>query len=101
MLGLGLLIVGILLKIDVKQIDKEQVVTALNEVNLGGSLHFGSLAQSLPILLIVSGVVVLLIAGLGMFGACCKNRCMLVVVSCVYSCIYSKQITFSAYRKRI
>lgn len=72
--------IGILLKVDTKYIDTSEVVSVLNEVEFNGSLKFGSISQSLPIALIVAGGIIVLLAGLGMFGACCKNRCMLITV---------------------
>ncbi|KAH3781320.1 hypothetical protein DPMN_159147 [Dreissena polymorpha] len=78
-LGIALLVIGIILKVDAKVINDSKVISTLNEVSFNG-LKFGNLANSLPIIFIVLGVVILVISGLGMFGACCKNRCMLVMI---------------------
>lgn len=81
LLGLGLLIVGIIMKVDSDIIEKEEVSKTLNEVTFNGNLKLGNVASSLSVLIICIGVFVLIVAAFGCFGACCKNRCMLVVVS--------------------
>lgn len=81
LLGLGLLIVGIIMKVDSGIIEKEEVSSTLNEVTFNGNLKLGNVASSLSVLIICIGVFVLLVAAFGCFGACCKNRCLLVVVS--------------------
>ncbi|KAH3825737.1 tetraspanin-9-like [Dreissena polymorpha] len=90
-LGIALLVVGILLKVDAKVINDSKVISTLNEVSFNG-LKFGNLANSLPIILIVLGVVILVISGLGIFGACCKNRCMLVMFAIIVLLIFVVQI---------
>ncbi|XP_052805045.1 CD63 antigen-like [Mya arenaria] len=90
-LGIALLIVGILLKVDSDVIDDEKIVSTLNEVQIN-NLKLGSLASSLPVILIVIGVIVLIISGLGVFGACCKNRCMLVVYAIIVLLLLILQI---------
>ena len=77
--------VGILFKLDTKFIDTSEVTSVLNEVEFNGAIKFGNISQTFPIILIVAGGLVILLAGLGMFGACCKNRCMLITVSSVYT----------------
>ncbi|XP_048777618.2 tetraspanin-9-like [Ostrea edulis] len=75
-LGLGLLIVGALMKANVKII-KEELKPALNSVTVS-SYKLGDLTDNLSIVFIAIGVFIFLVAGLGLFGACCQNRCMLV-----------------------
>lgn len=78
-LGLGLLIVGALMKANVKII-KEELKPALNSVTVS-SYKLGDLTDNLSIVFIAIGVFIFLVAGLGLFGACCQNRCMLVTAS--------------------
>lgn len=92
LLGLGLMIVGIIMKVDSNVIDKTEVVQALNEVSLNGSLKLGNVASSLSVLTICVGAFILVIAALGCFGACCKNRCLLVTYAIVVLLIFVVQV---------
>lgn len=75
-LGLGLLVAGILVKINALSSD---VTPALNSVEVAG-YKLGDLASNLSIVFIVIGVFIVLVSGLGLIGACCEVRWMLVVV---------------------
>nr|ANG56320.1 tetraspanin [Meretrix meretrix] len=92
LLGLGLLIVGIIMKVDSDVIEKEEVSKTLNEVTFNGNLKLGNVASSLSVLIICIGVFVLIVAAFGCFGACCKNRCMLVVYAIVVLLVFILQI---------
>ena len=81
LLGLGILIVGIIMKVDTSVFDDDEVIAALNDVSLGGNLKLGDLAKGLSTFLIVLGVFIFILAALGLFGACCKNKILLIVVS--------------------
>lgn len=74
-LGLGLLVAGILVKINALSSD---VTPALNSVNVAG-YKLGDLANNLSIVFIVIGAFIVLVSGLGLIGACCKVKWMLVV----------------------
>lgn len=74
-LGLGLLVAGILVKINALSSD---VTPALNSVEVAG-YKLGDLASNLSIVFIVIGVFIVLVSGLGLIGACCEVRWMLVV----------------------
>lgn len=73
-----MLIVGALMKANVK-IVTDEVKPALNTVTVS-SYKLGDLADNLSVVFIVIGVFIFIVAGLGLFGACCQNRCMLVTV---------------------
>lgn len=75
-LGLGLLIAGILVKINALSSD---VTPALNSVEVAG-YKLGDLANNLSIVFIVIGAFIVLVSGLGLIGGCCEVRWMLVVV---------------------
>lgn len=78
-LGLGLFVLGILMKVNVSAINND-VKPALNGVTVA-SYKLGNLVDSLAILFIVIGAFILIVSGLGLFGACCEVKCMLVTVS--------------------
>lgn len=75
-LGLGLLIAGILVKINALSSD---VTPALNSVEVA-EYKLGDLANNLSIVFIVIGAFIVLVSGLGLIGGCCEVRWMLVVV---------------------
>lgn len=58
----------------------DEVKPALNKISISG-FQFGDLVDNLSIVFIVIGAFLLLVAGLGLFGACCEAECMLVTVS--------------------
>lgn len=93
LLGLGLLIVGIIMKTDSDVLDKSEVTKTLNEVSFNDNLKLGNVASSLSILIICIGAFILVIAALGACGACCKNRCLLVVYAIIVMLIFVVQIT--------
>ncbi|XP_052721660.1 tetraspanin-18-like [Crassostrea angulata] len=74
-LGLGLLIAGVLVKINALSSD---VTPALNSVEVAG-YKLGDLANNLSIVFIVIGAFIVLVSGLGLIGGCCEVRWMLVV----------------------
>ncbi|XP_033758862.1 tetraspanin-9-like isoform X2 [Pecten maximus] len=90
LLGLGLLIPGILVQVNV-DIVNDKVMPLLNQLSLGG-LTFGNAANGLSVTLIILGAFILLVAALGAFGACCKNRCMLVVYAIIVAVFWIAQI---------
>ncbi|XP_062569150.1 tetraspanin-18B-like [Saccostrea cucullata] len=90
LLGLGLLIVGALMKANVKII-KDEVKPALNTITVS-SYKLGNLTDNLSILLIIIGVFIFLVAGLGLFGACCQNRCMLVTYAVLVLILFIMKI---------
>lgn len=69
-MGLGLVIVGVLVLIDVFNINIDYIKFVLDFI-LVGFFEVGSFVNSLFILIIVNGVFILLIVGFGLFGVCC------------------------------
>uniref|UniRef100_K1PNL1 Uncharacterized protein n=1 Tax=Magallana gigas TaxID=29159 RepID=K1PNL1_MAGGI len=90
LLGLGLLIVGALMKANVK-IVTDEVKPALNTVTVS-SYKLGDLADNLSVVFIVIGVFIFIVAGLGLFGACCQNRCMLVTYAILVLVLFIAKI---------
>lgn len=90
LLGLGLLIVGALMKANVKIVNDE-VKPALNTVTVS-SYKLGDLADNLSVVFIVIGVFIFIVAGLGLFGACCQNRCMLVTYAILVLILFIAKI---------
>ncbi|XP_062608728.1 tetraspanin-9-like [Saccostrea cucullata] len=74
LLGIGLLIAGIVAKVNAIA---DEVLPALNKVELAGN-DLGNVLNSVSILVIIIGAFIVVVAGLGLFGACCEVRCMLV-----------------------
>lgn len=79
LMGLGTLIVGIIMKVDQNVFEKTEVIKTLNEVSFNDSLSLGDVVKGLSTFLICIGVFIVLISGLGLFGACCKVKCMLIM----------------------
>lgn len=77
LMGLGLVIAGALALTDVSNINTDHIKPLLDSIPVG-SFEAGSLVKNLTTLIIVIGAFILLIAGLGLFGACCQNKFMLV-----------------------
>ena len=97
-MGLGLLIAGALALSDIENFNTDHVKPLLDTIEVG-SFQVGSMANNLSILFIVIGVFIMIVSGLGLFGACCQNKCMMVVVSVlvsVYS-IFSKCLQICSY----
>lgn len=77
LMGLGMVIAGALALTDVSNINTDHIKPLLDSIPVG-SFEAGSLVKNLTTLIIVIGAFILLIAGLGLFGACCQNKYMLV-----------------------
>lgn len=92
LLGIGLLVVGILMKVQNDFISRDEVIKTLNEVSLNGTLKLGNVANSLSIFVICLGVFVIVISAIGAFGACCKNRCLLVTYAIIVLLIFVAQV---------
>lgn len=92
LLGLGFLVLGIILKVDAKFLDENDVISTFNEVSINNNLKMGSLVSSLPVLTICIGVFIFGIATLGFTGACCKNRPCLFVYGIIVSLLVIVQI---------
>lgn len=81
LLGLGLLIPGILMLVDV-QVINDNILPLLQQLSFG-ALNVGDLAKGLSVTLIVFGAFVLIVSTFGCCGALCEQRFCLVVVSCL------------------
>jgi hypothetical protein len=81
--------VGALALNDVGDINKDQIKPVLDTIKVD-SFQVGEMASNLSILLIVIGAFILLISGLGLFGACCQIKVMLVVVRVIVIHVYFK-----------
>lgn len=90
-LGLGLFVLGILMKVNVSAINND-VKPALNGVTVA-SYKLGNLVDSLAILFIVIGAFILIVSGLGLFGACCKVKCMLVTYAVLVMILFVMKIS--------
>ncbi|CAG2237799.1 TSPAN18 [Mytilus edulis] len=78
LLGLGLLIPGILVVLN-EDVINDDVLPALKSVSFGVT-NLGDMAKGLSITLIVLGSFVLVLSLIGAIGACCKIRCLLIII---------------------
>lgn len=76
LMGLGLAIAGGLALSNLSNINTDHIKPLLDSVKVG-SFQAGSMVNNLSILIIVIGVFILVVSGLGLFGSCCQNKCML------------------------
>ena len=79
LLGLGILIPGLLMVLNVDVIN-DKVIPLMQQVSVG-VFNLGDLAKGLSITLIIFGSFVLIVSTLGACGACCQNRVCLGIVS--------------------
>ncbi|XP_061165301.1 tetraspanin-9-like [Saccostrea echinata] len=77
LLGLGILIPGILMLVDVDVIN-DNILPLLKQLSFG-ALNVGDLAKGLSLTLIIFGTFVLIVSMLGCCGAMCQQRLCLVV----------------------
>ncbi|XP_062576303.1 CD82 antigen-like isoform X2 [Saccostrea cucullata] len=75
LLGIGLLVAGIIFKINAVFVE---VLPTLNKVQVVGN-NLGDLLNSVSILVIIIGIFVALVAGFGLFGVYCKKKTLLIV----------------------
>lgn len=79
-LGLGLIIAGGLLR-EKSETVNDKILPLLNKIGIGPGFTLGDLLEALAIIVIIIGVVAFGISVTGAFGACCKNRPLLIIVS--------------------
>lgn len=81
LLGLGLIIPGILVQLNVSIINNK-VLSLLNQLSFAG-IPLGQATSSLSIALIAIGSAILILSALGACGACHQSRTLLVVYSLI------------------
>ncbi|XP_048776319.2 tetraspanin-9-like [Ostrea edulis] len=74
LLGIGLSITGILARINALP---NEILPALDTVQVAGN-NMADLFKNISILVAILGACVTLVAGLGLFGACCEVKCLLI-----------------------
>lgn len=77
-MGLGLVTVGALAVRDMATVNKDKIKPLLDSLSVD-SFSVG-VVNSLSIIIIVVGVFIFFVAGLGIYGACCQNKYLLVTV---------------------
>lgn len=77
-LGLGLIIAGGLLR-EKSETVNDKILPLLNKIGIGPGFTLGDLLEALAIIVIIIGVVAFGISVIGAFGACCKNRPLLII----------------------
>ncbi|XP_052806825.1 tetraspanin-18-like [Mya arenaria] len=83
LLGLGLVVLGVLMKLDTNRVNYTQIIGILNTINFYGSLTFGKVFIELPIFVISVGVAAVLLAGFGFVSTRLKKQRLLVLFSYV------------------
>lgn len=78
------------MKVNVSAIN-DDVKPALNGVSVA-SYKLGDLVDSLAILFIVIGAFILIVSGLGLFGACCEVKCMLVTYAVLVMILFVMKV---------
>lgn len=59
----------------------DKVLPLLNEIGIGPGFTMGDLLEAIAILVIIIGIIAFTLSAIGGFGACCKNRVLLIIVS--------------------
>lgn len=90
-MGLGLVTVGALASRDIATVNKDKIKPLLDSLSVD-SFSVG-VVNSLSIIIIVVGVFIFFVAGLGIYGACCQNKYLLVTVRMKQTENVSKQRT--------
>lgn len=70
--------VGTLAVRDIATVNKDKIKPLLDSLSVD-SFSVG-VVDSLSVIIIVVGVVIFFVAGLGIYGACCQNKYLLVTV---------------------
>ncbi|XP_052061292.1 tetraspanin-9-like [Mytilus californianus] len=77
-LGLGLIIAGGMLR-EKSETVNDKVLPLLNEIGIGPGFTMGDLLEAIAILVIIIGIIAFTLSTIGGFGACCKNRVLLII----------------------
>ncbi|XP_063443401.1 tetraspanin-18-like [Mytilus trossulus] len=77
-LGLGLIIAGGMLR-EKSETVNDKVLPLLNEIGIGPGFTMGDLLEAIAILVIIIGIIAFTLSAIGGFGACCKNRILLII----------------------
>ncbi|KAL5020162.1 hypothetical protein ScPMuIL_003054 [Solemya velum] len=88
--GLGILVAGILVQMD-ESIVSEHIMPILNGINIE-SFNLGDLISTLSITCIAVGGFLTALAGLGVFGACCRIKILLILYGAVVLLILVAQV---------
>ncbi|KAL3886992.1 hypothetical protein ACJMK2_026966 [Sinanodonta woodiana] len=93
--GVALLVIGIVMHVNAGVLRDTEIMTLLTKVSLNG-VSMATLVSSLSVFSICLGCFIIVVAGLGAFGACCKVRCMLVVYAIIILLLLLAEIAIVA-----
>ncbi|KAK3594622.1 hypothetical protein CHS0354_015015 [Potamilus streckersoni] len=93
--GIALLVIGIVMHVNAGVLRDTEIMKLLTNVNLNG-VSMATLVSSLSIFSICLGCFIIVVAGLGAFGACCKVRCMLVLYAIIILLLLLAEIAIVA-----
>ncbi|KAL5020159.1 hypothetical protein ScPMuIL_003051 [Solemya velum] len=88
--GLGLLVAGVVVQVD-KSIISDHVLPLVNGIELSG-FNLGDLISNLSITCIAVGCFLSVLAGLGVFGACCRVKFLLFLYGLIVVLIIVAQL---------
>lgn len=97
LLGIGLLVAGIIFKINAVFVE---VLPTLNKVQVVGN-NLGDLLNSVSILVIIIGIFVALVAGFGLFGVYCKKKTLLIVYAILVFILVAMQTAAVVFLSKI
>ncbi|XP_069115209.1 tetraspanin-9-like [Argopecten irradians] len=94
-LGLAIMVPGILMFTNIDFLSDE-ITPLLDKISFNG-VNLGSISNNLPMLFIIIGGVILAIAAIGLIGACCKIKTLLVVYAIILIVLLIAQIIILAF----
>lgn len=93
--GLALLVIGIVMHVNAGVLRDTEIMKLLTKVSLNG-VSMATLVSSLSIFSICLGCFIIVVAGFGAFGACCKVRCMLIMYAIIILLLLLAEIAIVA-----
>ncbi|KAK3594624.1 hypothetical protein CHS0354_015018 [Potamilus streckersoni] len=93
--GIGLLVIGIIMRVNAGVLVGTEIMKLLNNVSFNG-VTLATLVSSLSTFSICLGCFIIVEAGLGAFGACCKVRFMLIVYAVIIGLLLLAEIAVVA-----
>ncbi|KAK3594621.1 hypothetical protein CHS0354_015014 [Potamilus streckersoni] len=95
LLGIALLVIGIVMRVNAGVLNDTEILKLMNQVNLNG-VTMATLVTSLSLFSICLGCFIIVVAGMGAFGACCKVKCMLIVYAVIILLLLLAEIAIVA-----
>ncbi|XP_033759288.1 tetraspanin-18-like [Pecten maximus] len=94
-LGIAIMIPGIIMMTNIDFLG-DNIKPLLENISFNG-INLASISNNLPIIFIIVGGVILIIAALGVLGACCKLKTLLVIYAIIVIILVLVQIVVLAF----